>query len=546
MTGHMLRRSRAIDLSILAGLAALVVLLYHSVMSLDWIYDDPFNLRFVQSHEVTGYFFSPDLWKELPFRMFTPLLYASLEVDDLLWPANPVYWYGHQLVAVVLAVWCLYGVLRLFWDHTQSSVIAILFLLGVPFKGWIAQLMCRHYVEGFVLACLAMATWIVSVRSNRSSLALLSGALYLGAMLAKEIYVPLPILFFLTSGEASRRIRHTLPHAASVLIYMIWRRGMIGTWLGGYGWSSEPGSLGEILVGVPAALIGHLAGHAGWFAMVNLVAILAFIGIASQRSRRFLVAISVATLGWAAPLFSVWKSPEDRYLVVLWLILAAGAVIGIGQLRLPARTSSITLLTLLAVSMFANRLDWWSSIRELEAMSAESRFVLSKSEPFTLSHPLAPPATIAELDRLRGDREMNAEFAWFYDDIALCEAGALPPVWAHGDRGAAFVRLSVRELEAMKATACDHPRTEPMSAVFSFRRGIVSWKLGPYHDGSWAVLFPGARAVHQVGSVGGFRVGDQRSFDIQLRYTAPAGWTTYSPILHLDFEQSSEVRWSRQ
>src|ERR1700719_4407144 len=69
------------DLLAAGTLAALAWWFYRAALGLWFTNDDFFQLHFVLVHPHLSYLVRPAVWRELPFQMITPLLFASFDLD---------------------------------------------------------------------------------------------------------------------------------------------------------------------------------------------------------------------------------------------------------------------------------------------------------------------------------------------------------------------------------------------------------------------------------------------------------------------------------
>src|SRR5258708_5329030 len=233
------------DLAAAAALIVALIVLHHQVLRLWWNHDDVFVLHYVSEHRPWQYCLEPQVWRQLPMRMLTPLLFLSMHLDLGLFGADPRAQYAHQLAAAALAFLGFYAVLRLWLPPAPAALGTGVALAGAPAASLRQLPPTRHYLEGMVLAALAIVLFVRAAAAGREppagrrALALsLSALCYLAASLAKEVFVPLVLFFpWLAPGGVGRRLRLTAPHFGAFLFYLGWRLYMLGTLGGGYGWS---------------------------------------------------------------------------------------------------------------------------------------------------------------------------------------------------------------------------------------------------------------------------------------------------------------------
>src|SRR5436305_5144935 len=224
----------------LAGvsLAVAVALFYRKVTRLWWTYDDAYLIHIASVRRWTEYFANGDVWRSMGQRLFTPLLTVSYDSELSAFGLNAERWYLVQLVALAIAAITIYAALRLWVAVAPAFAGALLFVAGVPMCTLVTELMLVHYIESIALAALAAIAFVHGLRRRRLWLILLSGVLYLAAMLAKEISVPLPLLLIaLPDGDVRTRMRALVPHAIALGVYTVWRYEMLHMLFGGYGWA---------------------------------------------------------------------------------------------------------------------------------------------------------------------------------------------------------------------------------------------------------------------------------------------------------------------
>jgi hypothetical protein len=180
--------------------------LYHQLLSAWWTADDPALLEYI--HEVTPWTMLVNKTRGL---FYTPLQPLSLGLDYHFFGFQPDGFYWHQLLSFSLVLLLAYGVLSQFFSPLLASMIISLFIIMVPTAHAAHHLMLRHYIEGFGLALLATGCYLRAIQTASrvyNPWAMMGSIWYLGASLAKEIYVPLPVvLLILPRGTFQQRLR---------------------------------------------------------------------------------------------------------------------------------------------------------------------------------------------------------------------------------------------------------------------------------------------------------------------------------------------------
>ena len=230
----------ALDLAAVLLLLFLAFALYQAVLGLFWHADDFYNLRFSRQHTPLQVLASPATWGELPFKMVTPLMFLSFQLDLALAGASPFAFYLHQLLAVGLCAVLLYALLRL-WAAPLAA------FLGGAFSSRRADRQPSGDSHGAALpggdgAAPAIAAFVLALQRSREGRPHLGGPPLRCSTPppAWRIAVPLALgLLLLPEGDWRKRLRAAIPHGVVLVLYLAYRRFLLGTWGGGYGWAVE-------------------------------------------------------------------------------------------------------------------------------------------------------------------------------------------------------------------------------------------------------------------------------------------------------------------
>jgi hypothetical protein len=551
-----MKREHSIDVAAVLALAALVVALYRKVARLFWTYDDAYLLHIATVRRWGEYLTNGEVWRSMPQRLFTPLLTITYDSELSLFGLEPRWWYLGHLALLAAAVTAVYATLRLWLPPLLAFSGAALAALGAPVANLATELMLAHYLEAIALGALSVVFVVRGVRRGRPSIA--SALLYLAAMLAKEIAVPLVLLFFLIgraearstpaggSGATRSRLARRMwaglqpgffaPHFAALALYLVWRTSMLHTVIGGYGYTAPPG---RILASLPAALAHALAGPRLLPGAILLAAMA--IGIAAAlRRNAWLVAGSMIVA--IAPILPTAAHMQPRFAAPAWIWACASFAGGLATL--PRRVAALLLIVSLAAAVVVNRAAFRDEFASSKRMSDEARVFLDLGADSLLRKPAIPPASLGELQWLKVDQlHRAAGSGWFYDDLFLCQGGAAGKrVWMHEGRA---VREITADVPRIGGRYCASIRGDArLSADFHYDGGVVSWRLGPYHDGAYGLVIANGVQAFDVLPEDSFKV-ELQSIALRVRYGSPAGWVTYSPELALDFVHHPDVRWTR-
>ena len=520
-------------------------MLYRKVTRLWWTYDDANILRLVIENKLRLFFTDGALW---PQKLFTPLEPIAYRWQLTAFGLDPSRWFVVHLALATCAALGFYVALRSYFATAAAFVGTALYVASVPFVSLATELSVTHYFQSMALAGVAFALYVRALRNERYALAIASAALYLAAMLAKETVVPLAILLVvLPERDLRARVRLSIPHCVALAVYLVWRRTVLGTLLGGYGWAVGEGEWGRLLATLPQKLAAGStgAGAAIGFALLAMLVILAVIAI---RSRHALLLVLVALALAIGPVVPVSKEMQRRYVVMPWLAIAVTAVAGVERLRMNPRTKQtggvlLVLLPLIAIGV--NRQEWGFEYARIKRMSDEGRVFWDMPPNGLLRLPTIPPAAIAELNWVKSYAKRPSGAGWFYDDIYLCANGfAGKDVWQYdaSSRSVVNVTNSVATI-ASKSCGAIRPNA-PLTADFRYRNGALFWRFGPYQDGKWRAVVANGVLAFDLPRSDGFRL-DGPGMSLRVRYESPQGWVTYSPEIGLDFVHHPDVSWRR-
>ncbi len=543
------------DLSLAALLAVFGGLVYHRALGLWLTYDDFFHLHYLYTSTPAEYLLDPEVWQRLPFKMITPLLFLSFDLDLALFGLDAHAFLVHQLVSFGLCAAAFYLVLRLWLPRAWSAFAAVLFVLGPVTVSIAPLLMVRHYVETTLLCLIAVGLHVLAVRGRGMMMAMMmaivSAVFYLLAMLAKEIAVPLVfLLLLLPEGTLRRRLSLAVPHAAAFVLYLAYRLYMLGTMTGGYGWLVDPIDLPRLALFLPVKIGAELLGRPSAASWAMLIALLAGLVIVLLKGRAAALLVGTSILLALLPILPVSTEMVPRYALPAWMVLVVAfpfAMRDLGKRGGAVRLAGLGLAVIAASGVLLAHLDAReATIARVERMSAENRAFLEMGPGDFLRTPLSPPATMGELAWLKTDLLKKRPGAgWFYDDLFVCVKPGLARVWTWDpaqrrveDMTASLPRLRRRHCNAIREQA---PLTVEMHAAGR----TLHWTLGPYRKGTWSFVLGDGLQAFPMPANGGFQLRRAGALSLRVKYRSPEGWTTYSPELKMDFTRKPSFRWAR-
>ena len=523
-----------------AALIVLNVLLYRRIFGLWWTYDDANILRSIFEHPFLAPFFDYHVW---PQQLFTPLLHVAFSVQWKLFAFNTAHWYEMQMAIACVTTLLVYAAVRQFLDAKRSFVAAALFAAGPPLCSVITQISTVHYYLAILFCALAVVTYARAVRTGSWPMTVLSAACYLLAMLSKEVAIPLPLLLIaLPLGDRRTRLRFGIGHGLVTILYFLWRYAVLGTFLGAYGWKIDAAEWPPLLARLPWRIVQGAAGTGAAIGL-TLVALMTLTIIAGVRNRRTFGLLIAAILVAGVPMLPLAKEVNRRYIVVPWL--AWSIAFAAATTRRDRRIAAVLLIAAPLLAVAANRREWGHEFPLRRRMSDEARFFFYAMPPNALlRRPMTPPAAMGEVKWLMLVRFPKPAGDWFYDDIFLCN-GSVGSKRVYEYEGHGIVEITPR-IPDIASRFCGSLRDAPLSATFRYRSPALYWDLGPYSDGRYtAVLGEGVQA---------FEIPRRDALNLErgipglglrIRYDSPAGWTTYSPPLTLDFVHHPDLAWHR-
>src|SRR5208282_1087484 len=137
-----------------------------------------------------------EVWRKISTSYLTPWVTLSLGMDLKIFGFHPQFFYLHQLFSIWLAVIALYAVLTIRIPRFFGAAGALLFLFSAPTAAAAEMLSIRHYIEGLVLYLFAFYFFVRALKNHALLNSSLSAVLYFLSMSAKELYVPLGMVFF--------------------------------------------------------------------------------------------------------------------------------------------------------------------------------------------------------------------------------------------------------------------------------------------------------------------------------------------------------------
>lgn len=547
-----------LNIAVCSILLFITFLLYGQAVNLWWTFDDTQILKQAIKYSPWQYFLIPKVWLQQHWNVFMPLLTLSFELDFSLFGLDPKMFYIHQLVSLSLCSILLFYALRLWLPKAFAFFGACIFLLGLPLTVVSQQLMTRHYIEGLLFSLLAFIFYVKGLRENKAWMILCSAFLYLIAVSAKEIYVPLVLfLIILPEKDFKTRLRQSLPLFAVLFIYLFWRKLMLGVFVGGHRFvemKEVPAALLLIISNLrgPAFNPQTLMGKAIVYIFIVPIAFLLF-----QRPRTAIITIGAGLLT-LLPLISAgaYEAIGPRFLFLSWLMFAALFVFALRHLwkvNAIGRIFSLLLAILMIFYLLPHNRDAWTRGLDIsKRFSAEGRFFLYEAgKDDLLRKPVFEGHYFEGLDWLKQGYYKRHDIArYFYDDIYLCETVLYgEKFWSYSETERRIVDIT-NSIPEIKENYCRNLVVMPITVkvAYNYDSFELSWSLGPYEKGQYSFILENGAKRFDVPPKSKIRIllRPEDNMKFRIRYESQSGQTTYSPLLIMEktTETHASVYWN--
>lgn len=502
-----------------------------------WLEDDPQVLLHATRYGPVEVVTVDEAWQELSTSNFTPLVTWSFDLDLALFGLDPQLFYAHQLLIIALVGVALRLLLLAIGVGSRLSLLAVfLFLIAPPTIHVARFLMTRHYVEGLLAATLSLLVWVIAGEPSRKRpvWVLASAAAYLVSLLAKEVFLFLPLValaYGIGRTEWRRLLVSMIPFGAAGLFYAIWRISILGS-AGGYG-DSE--------------LVAHLArAFFQWLerdpaSAVWLVALVVVCLAFSFRSRLTLIRTVLIAAAVVAPLAGIGDALEPRHLLFPATVALCGAMISIEKQR-ETRWRTIMVVTVVSATLFAALILWTRDVGQTRKMEAEGRYVWDQRDDAMTMLAGSPGwylEGLAELDRIWRDESSPVVI---YSPLGIFVSESSERFLSFSDEGSPLV-MSLEEIDVKKNLF----RADAALEVEIERHDHeLRWRLGPKCECDWRFYSYPEYQMFVVPGEGERivpRPREQQWFRIERRESSGA-WTLSPP---LPLPAKGEVtRWKRE
>jgi hypothetical protein len=538
---------------------ALTLIVNYGVLSGNWRWDDPAILLHIHKFSIFDDFGKPEIWQQFSPANLTPWLSLSFEVDLILFGLRPELFYLHQLVSLALVSIALYLCLTLWVTKRLAFVGALFFSLSTPALLVAQQLMTRHYIEGAVFCLLSLYCFVLFLRTSKSYLLLCSGLFYMLAVTAKEIYVPLLILYlFLPEGLVRKRVKATIPFALIALVYVVWRGYMLNSLAGGYTSASDYlniqflGQVASTFLQFPRFLFGSLS----WLvSLLYLILVVTYFVFCNPRMLTSAVVLALCLL----PLVPLVQFPgiaiADRYLFLVALIFSFSVAFYSERISTFFNSQGksgllgtlYTCIAIMLIAGFVNSLNIRQQVSSIaDEFDAQAGLLLNETSNVAFipsAHVLSSYWFISDLAEFKSRLfvEKTSPIS-IVDEIYLSEGQKSLLVYSTECACMREADIQVQEILATHRSKLN--TTAPLELEFEYQSGVFEWNFGPYEDGEYHVVSDVLGILGTPGK-GRMRVNLADNSPFYLRYTSPDSWITYSSIQHIR-HNAPVTNWQRE
>ncbi len=532
-----------------ALLILLIVMLYGHSVELWWSYDDSQVLKHASQFHPWEYFFVSSAYQKLSGAHLTPWVSFSFDFDLWLAALDPYWFYLHQLISLIAVAFATFLLLRQWIGGVWAFLGAVLFVNGSVVVVVMHQVMTRHYLEGLLFCILALHLYCNAQRHESLKLAWLGALFYLLATSAKEIYVPLIVLLpMLTVSRFRLQWRYWLPYVAVAVLYTIWRRYMLGVWVGGYT-ASIVAFDWQAVVQLPLRILERLFGneYIGLAASITITTLF-FHLVWSLRSIWPIVIIFLLLLPLIPMSSHVGHFASSRVLLLIWWSMSVAVVFSLYRIteshnRWIAGAAAFLIGYVIMINLHSDMI----------------RLLLTSNQNF--ESPGRP--VLEEKERQAFFFQENArglmELAWLrenvlgfqphlvmYDKIQVSEnLKKTDYLLVYNKTCLCFQNSQAGDI--LRDWETRFRKNKPLSVLLSrdADKSLTIWEFGPYKNGSYYLIDNRHVGKTILPASGGRRIIKKDPLVFRVRYDSPEGWITYSPILRFEWQEGEELKWSR-
>lgn len=557
-------RKVAIWSVVAAAMVALTLIINAGVFAAGWRWDDPSILLHAHQFSFVQDLVDPAVWQQASPANLTPLLFISMEVDLILAGMSTWFFYLHQLLVLAAAAFLLVVLLRHWCAPQYAAAGGILFLCGLPVMVVAEQLMTRHYAEGLVLTLLAIVAFVRYLRTGAVTVLALAVLCYILAVMAKEVYVPLPVLLLcLPESTWRQRMSASLPFFMVAIAYAFWRSWMLPDTLGGYAYGANYFSQEWIQQALATySSFPRLLSGSMWPVFAGAYLFLLGMYLWRKHSDRsqagfrknifpaFAVLVAALVLAPLAPLVQTpGIAQADRYLFAVWAAFSFSAAFFAGRYSAggPSSWVSLTAVMALVVLSAVHAIPQRQQVAAVgRAFDVQGAFLwqYDDSVAYQPSAEVLPSLWFAtDLAEFKARIGAGTSPVIVVDDIFLSEAAG-KPLFSFDVMCACMRDASAEAQQRLQQSALAVRQQAPLSVNFAYRSSVISWKFGPYTSGSYQLV------SNRIGVINAPAIGSMRAIlaegaGFYIRYQSPEGWLTYSDLFQV-VHNGPEIVWVRE
>ena len=533
------------SLFVFTGFAVFIGVYYGHCFSGWWGWDDTQILKSSFQYSPWQYFFVPSVWREFQPANLNPWIIFSYDFDFALFRLNPQGFYAHHLLSLWLLACITYLLLRFWLTLLWSTCGALLFLCSASVTNTAYQLMTRHYLEGLLFFSITTYFFIFAVKKGRFFLACMGAVFYFLSVSAKEVYVILPFLLLMLPVQGLRkRILMAVPLFCVLIFYTVWRKYMLGAWIGGYSPSIDWHVVYPLILRIPEFIFGNgLIDRVAFF----IVMVLVFYWIFRNPSVRALIFGSfLLLLGPIVPAIHL-SDPQRLLLLVTW-VLSLSVVLCLGkwvESRSHLMPVAVAIVALIGFSIGTHGWAMRPALeRNAEGFEVQGLFVMEGGkDQVLLPAPQFGNWFLSGLVWLRTHMLGDQSPTVVYDEIDLSQIdGDIEKVFCFDHQSNDLFEVP----GGMKAilSAWEKKRQHKLLQVdLKFANGVISWELGPYCVGQYSIITYGVSGSKmQIPQYGSRRKELTHPLIFRVRYDAPEGWITYSNLFRFDGKDLAAIQ----
>ncbi len=526
------------------------VLLNKPVGDSFWRFDDPMILKCAIEYRWWEHFIIPESYQCLSAAHLTPWVTFSYALDYNLFGLEPKFFYYHQIFSLSLVSIFTFVLLRLYVNPLIAFFGILLFLIGSPV--WVSsqQLMVRHYVEGLLFSIISIHFFILSLRFQQYRYALLGCLFYILATSAKEIYVPLlGILLFIPEGRLKDRFYAAIPYFIWGAIYIIWRKYMLGVFMGGYNPTMH--FLNYFNQDILLNGLNKISSFILMAEYANIILILYFCIIVLILRKHLLLNI-IGSLLIIAPLVPLFNTEfiEFRTFFFLWWGFCILIIFSYHHIY----TKNISLFIPLGIifglflwKVIDKRIETKKNIKPtLVEFNQQGHFYWNENNQKILFSPhkliFGGGWYFADLEKIKKKLGLSSPHLYALLNLKFLSDSLLlqNTIWRYNIVCQCMEQVAKEDVKKEIANLNSKTVEKKLSIFVSKTLNTIEWKFAPYNQGTYYIISD--RFYMPIPKENTALFYDKK-LNFIIVYESPEGWITYSPEFTLEKDQI--IDWKR-